>query len=139
MVYAASRDGSVYALHRDVGTERWSFDTDAKVMATPVVAGETVLVGSGDGTLYALDAETGNERWAQSLGRKIESSPAVVDGSVYIGSSDGRVYALSEGHASDEASLEWSSASAVLGATGLLAGTGYTIKRFLGGDTRSGR
>lgn len=73
---------------------KWSFKTDAAVVASPAVADGVVFVGSSDGTLYALDEATGAVRWKAETDGPIASSAAVSKGVVYVGSYDGNVYAL---------------------------------------------
>jgi outer membrane protein assembly factor BamB len=90
--------------HTDVGS-RWTFETGARVTASPAVVdgggssdGGTVYVGSDDGNVYAISASSGVENWQFDAGSEVRSSPAVVDGSagltVYVGTQDGTVYAI---------------------------------------------
>jgi len=95
-VYVGSTDYVVYALDRETGSERWSFETDEKVYADPAVVGDTVYVGSYDNHVYALDAATGDERWSFDTGSQVDGGAAVVDGTAFVGSANGSVYALSE-------------------------------------------
>jgi outer membrane protein assembly factor BamB len=102
----------------DSGTVRWAFATKGErrftapgihgaiprtermpdpfdvFMSSPVVAGNTVYVGSGDQNVYALDAATGALRWTFRTGDVVHASPAVYEDVVYIGSWDRNVYAL---------------------------------------------
>ncbi|PSP27982.1 hypothetical protein BRC65_03565 [Halobacteriales archaeon QH_2_65_14] len=84
---------------------RWTFETGARVTASPAVVdgggssdGGTVYVGSDDGNVYAISASSGVENWQFDAGSEVRSSPAVVDGSagltVYVGTQDGTVYAI---------------------------------------------
>ena len=86
-VYAASGGTALVGL-------QWRFMTEGDVISSPVVAGQTVYVGSGDGRLYALDRTTGERRWAFDAGNPIPSSPAVGGGAVYIGTRDGQFLAV---------------------------------------------
>ncbi|MEF8800446.1 MAG: PQQ-binding-like beta-propeller repeat protein [Halolamina sp.] len=47
--------------------ELWSVTADSQ-LSQPVLAGETLYVGSRDGAVLAIDARTGEERWRQSIG-----------------------------------------------------------------------
>ena len=73
---------------------KWKFKTGAAVLATPVVAGGTLYVGSSDHTFYALDAASGALRWKFATHGRVTSSAAVVEGRVYFGSFDSNFYAL---------------------------------------------
>ena len=87
--------GRLYAIDPEQRAAVWDFPTGDHIVGAPVVAGDTVLVGSGDGVLYALDASSGTERWRFSTGNKIWSEATVHEGTVYFGSLDHNVYAVS--------------------------------------------
>ena len=84
--------GRVYAVDADDGTEQWRTQLEGSLTA-PVVAGETVLVGSETGRLYALDARTGETRWTHRAGGPIRSAPSVAGGRVVV-AAGGSVVAL---------------------------------------------
>jgi len=73
---------------------RWRYKTDAAVVSSPIVSGDTLYFGSMDHVFYALDKHTGTLRWKFPTQGRIASSPAVVDGVVYFGSYDSAFYAL---------------------------------------------
>jgi len=66
-VYAASKTGRVHALAAGDGSERWSAsatDGEGAVTGGPVVAGDTVLVGTGRReSVVAFGADDGTRRW----------------------------------------------------------------------------
>jgi outer membrane protein assembly factor BamB len=62
--------------------ELWSLTADAR-LSQPVVAGETLSVGSHDGTVLAIDVRNGEERWRQSVG-DAAFIPQVVAGRVCV-------------------------------------------------------
>ncbi len=84
---------------------KWSFAYPGATRARsqPLVAGDTVFVGSQDGTIYALDLATGCARWTYQAESEVRSSLSIdiadgrVDGDaprVYFGDFDGWVYAV---------------------------------------------
>ena len=87
--------GRLFAIDPVNRTKVWDYPTGDHIVGSPVVSGETVLVGSADGALYALDTTTGLERWRFQTGNKVWSTPAVHEGTVYLGSLDHNVYAIS--------------------------------------------
>ncbi|MFJ8112995.1 PQQ-binding-like beta-propeller repeat protein [Streptomyces sp. NPDC096132] len=93
LVYAASNDGTLYAVDVASGRQRWSYTTGAALGSAPCVLGGVAYLGSDDGRLYALDARSGEERWAFRTGG-IVHSPVVTGGVAYIGSADGHLYAV---------------------------------------------
>jgi len=74
--------------------ETWSFSTGAPVYAAPLVAGDSVYVGSDDACFYALNAKSGELRWKFKTAGPVRSLPAVASDSVYFASDDGFLYAL---------------------------------------------
>lgn len=93
VVYVGSDDGGLYALDAKTGDPLWLLPTGAPVTTSPVVAGDTVYVGSG-ASVYAVDAESGTRLWNYATADDIESSPTVVDGLVLVGGRDGFLYAI---------------------------------------------
>jgi len=107
IVLFGSRDGSLYAVDAESGSELWRYATEGQIWSSPAAADGTVFVGGADGSLHAVDLATGESRWrydteGRSLAsaefgfdrRTIQSSPAVGDGRVFFGSRDGFVYAV---------------------------------------------
>lgn len=78
-------DGNVYALRLTDGTLVWSFKTQDRVWATPVVVDQTVYIASLDHFLYAVNLSDGTERWHQQMNGAISSTPVVVEGSLWVG------------------------------------------------------
>ena len=77
VVYVASDDHRVYALHAAIGSELWSFATGDAIQSTPTVVGDVVYVGSNDNRLYALDAVSGVMLWSYDTGVRVQHSPVV--------------------------------------------------------------
>ncbi len=75
----------------------WKFKTGGRVISSPLVIGNTIVVGSTDGALYSIDRHTGTQRWKFATEGPIASSPAYRDGLFYIVSGDGKLYALDHG------------------------------------------
>jgi outer membrane protein assembly factor BamB len=121
VVYVGSTDGSLYAVNRAGGTQRWKFDTKGPISSSPAFHNGTVYVLSTDGLVYAVDAATGQSKWTfATKGERrftapgihgalprmermpdpfdvFTSSPTIANGVLYIGSGDQNVYALDAG------------------------------------------
>ncbi|MFG2146218.1 PQQ-binding-like beta-propeller repeat protein [Streptomyces sp. NPDC048696] len=93
LVYAASNDGTLYALAVADGQRRWSYTTGAAIGSAPCVLGGSVYLGGDDRTLYAFDALSGEVRWRFLTGG-IVHTPVVTGGVAYVGSADHRLYAV---------------------------------------------
>ncbi len=120
-IFFSSLDGLIHALDSATGQPVWTFRTAGErrfsapgihgaqprtepmpdpfdvFLSSPVVAGDTVFVGSGDHHIYALAAGTGVLRWKVKTGGVVHASPAVGDGLVFVGSFDRTFYALDAG------------------------------------------
>ena len=107
LVVAETVNGRIFAVDERSGRLRWSVQTGPAVLgnmgtrieydyfiSSPVVAGQTVVIGGRDGWVYALDRRTGKQRWRVQTKGRVSGTPAVSDGQVVVGSFDGRVYAL---------------------------------------------
>ncbi|GAA3761851.1 PQQ-binding-like beta-propeller repeat protein [Plantactinospora mayteni] len=66
---------------------RWTFSAAVETHAGPVVAGDTVYLGSADGILYALDAATGTVRWTHPIPEP-DTTLTVADGVLYLAGSE---------------------------------------------------
>ncbi|TVL91456.1 PQQ-binding-like beta-propeller repeat protein [Streptomyces sp. SAJ15] len=94
VVYASSKDGSLYALDAASGDIRWQFTTGNGVYSSATVTGGVVYIGSADYALYAVNAATGKEKWRLDTDGEVNSSPVVAGGVVYVGSDDRHLHAI---------------------------------------------
>ncbi|PKV89408.1 serine/threonine protein kinase [Streptomyces sp. TLI_146] len=93
LVYAASNDGTLYALDTADGRRRWAYTTGAAIGSAPAVLGGSVYLGGDDRMLYAFDARSGAVRWRFTT-QGIVHTPVVTGGVAYVGSADHRLYAV---------------------------------------------
>jgi outer membrane protein assembly factor BamB len=93
VIYAAGRDGSIYALSQEGG--RVVNRLEAKVPLTGGVGvnDDTVVVGSGKGDVIALDS-AGRALWKTSVSGEVLAPPTVASGNVVVRTADGRILAL---------------------------------------------
>lgn len=82
------------AVDLQTGKEVWKYEAGHHMYSSPVVAGNTVIVGSGDNKLYGFDTATGKVQWTFKTQGGIYSSPVLDSTTVYFGSDDGAMYAL---------------------------------------------
>ena len=101
-VYVGSSDGQFFqAVDAASGNELWRLSTRANVISSPILVGNTLLVGVEEGGAYmgevlAIDAAEGKVRWRLRLPEAVWSSPVVADGEVYVGCDDGSIIAIHE-------------------------------------------
>ncbi|WP_339105199.1 PQQ-binding-like beta-propeller repeat protein [Haloterrigena salinisoli] len=88
-VFVGTRRGDCYALERETGRRRWTFETTGGTETAPVVDRDRLYLATGDGTVRALDPGTGEQRWETDLAGALESPLALSDGLLYAGHSAG--------------------------------------------------
>jgi len=92
-VVFASNDGYVYALDRETGVRRWTFDTEG-TPSSPVIAGDKVVIAA-DGVLHMVRLDDGVPVWSYEVSDTI-TGPAVVGRKIIVASEDGTVTAFGE-------------------------------------------
>jgi len=93
-VYAADRNGSVWAFELDSGKVIWHQKTGIALSAGPGANEGLVLVGSSEGKLVALDAGNGKSHWRDDVPSEILSVPRVYEGVVIVQTVDGAISAM---------------------------------------------
>jgi outer membrane protein assembly factor BamB len=86
----------VHCLDARTGRLHWAWEAGGEVDSSPVITGESVLVGSGDGRLVLLDLASGKETWTYDLGEPVHGSPALAGGMAVVACEDGALYAFGE-------------------------------------------
>ncbi|MHB0913444.1 MAG: outer membrane protein assembly factor BamB family protein [Armatimonadota bacterium] len=105
VLYFGCKNGNVYAVSTS-GKAVWNrpVELGAPVYGSPIVAGDTVILGANKGQVVAIDAKTGGVKWkyiampASLVSGKLEyvniaASPTVAGG-LYVLSDDGTLFAL---------------------------------------------
>jgi outer membrane protein assembly factor BamB len=95
LVIAGCRDRRIWAIDRKTGKDAWSFLTNNRVDASPVVVGERIYAPSLDGKMYVLDMK-GNLATKYDLGSAATASPAVSGKRLVIGTDKGVVHCFGE-------------------------------------------
>ncbi|AFZ72964.1 outer membrane protein assembly factor BamB family protein [Natronobacterium gregoryi] len=88
-VFVGTERGNLYALERETGRRRWTFETLSATNATPIVTRDRLFLATDDGTVYAIDPGTGDELWSTDLPASLSSSPTFDDGQLYVGHTAG--------------------------------------------------
>lgn len=118
-------------------TARWSFPTGGNVFASPVRAGDLIVIGSEDGAVYGLDRGSGSERWRVQTGGPVRASAAVAGEQVWVGSYDGTLYGIdaAAGTVTAEAAVGFEMVSSPAVADGLVVVGANGVHAF---DAQSG-
>ena len=101
-VYVGSFDNQLHALDSKTGQDRWTYETDDHVYASPALGEGSVYIASADGSVYAFDLR-GVPRWRFDTGDPIRSSPVLGRAPsgrgriLYVGSANGSLYAIDAG------------------------------------------
>lgn len=91
-VYGTARDGTLYALDAEDGTETWSVDIGSNCFTTPAICHRTAVATTAGGTVHAFDAETGQPRWSYDTDTDRPGTPVV--GRRVLVASDGDLHVL---------------------------------------------
>jgi outer membrane protein assembly factor BamB len=96
IVTVGCRDGFLYAIDIEKGTQLWENDHKISwVLSTPAVAGGNVFAGSSDAQfLQCVEQSTGKEVWRFKTNGPVWSSVAIAGSIAYFGSNDGNLFAL---------------------------------------------
>lgn len=98
---AKAPGSALYALNKDSGGLLWKVDLPQPVYSSPVITGNTLLVGDNRGKLLAFDKTSGAQQWMFSSngGHTFLSSPSIsADGTTAYfapGYYDKKIYAVS--------------------------------------------
>jgi len=87
--------GGLIALDRETYDQKWLFETDEGLWATPLVHENVVYVPGIDHFVYALDLETGELLWQADLEGAVAATPLLYDGYLYVGSYSHFLYKIS--------------------------------------------
>ena len=90
----ASDDGTVYALDRATGAERWVVAVGSAPLVGPFAADGRLYFLNGAGAAIALDASDGHTVWTSTTSYDGPSQLAVDHGTLYFGTSDGLLVAI---------------------------------------------
>ncbi len=87
--------GHVTAFNGADGSIAWQTQLDAEMIADPVVAGDTLVLGTADGALFGLNIHTGSQLWNHNIGGyPLSAAPSVSGQTLFLPTMDGRLTAL---------------------------------------------
>ncbi len=93
LLYCINRNGTVIALDKKTGEERWRYDEFASSRAFELALSPKALVYACDASVGVIDPITGKKLWATGFQRPICGSPMIVGDVLYVPCSDWNLYA----------------------------------------------
>jgi outer membrane protein assembly factor BamB len=101
-IYAVAYQGLVVALEADTGDLAWEFATtggdngeaDGRIIASPAIAGDLLLVPTDGGTLFFLDRNSGELLRTFEDGGQLWSTPRIDGENAYLASLAHTLYAI---------------------------------------------
>ncbi len=93
-IYVAAADGSLYKLDRETGDLIWCFESNAMILASPLLRGKDLILTTCGGEVIKVDQASGQSVWRVKLGERIVSTPATNGTGLVVGTMDGGVHCL---------------------------------------------
>jgi len=95
ILFVVNEAGNATAFAAADGSTIWETQLDGEIVADPVVAGDTLVLGTVDGTLHGLDADTGSLEWTHDIGDyPMSAAPSVSGRTLFLPTTDGKLTAL---------------------------------------------
>jgi len=95
VIYAANRDGKVFAIDRHENDRLWKVDVEAELTSALGAGNGLVLVGTAEGILIALGQEDGSEKWRSPLSSEMLAAAQADGDVVVVQTMDGKASGLS--------------------------------------------
>jgi len=84
VVYIGDLGGWLNAINASDGKKLWAFKANSEIKSSPVVVGDSVLIGSYDANLYCLSTRDGSVRWKVKTNGYVHATPGIADGMAFI-------------------------------------------------------
>lgn len=94
ILYAASRDGVLYAYDPSTGAEHWRRKLGSMVHSSPSATGNMIFIANTDGLVFAIDYKDGDIIWTSDTLRAILTTPVIGNDHIYVSSRDSLLYCL---------------------------------------------
>ncbi len=92
LLVATSRNKRLFAIDIATGLVKWEKTLRKRSDASPVIAGQRVVVAAADGRIALFDLKTGEETWMFEVKPGFVGAPAVADGKLVVANDRGTVF-----------------------------------------------
>jgi outer membrane protein assembly factor BamB len=96
IVGAFGQNGELLAISRNGGSQNWSVETAAPIVAGAVATDGGIIVGNNEGEVFLVETESQTARLLLNADKPIWASPLVdeANGRIYVASMNHRMYAV---------------------------------------------
>ncbi|QDV11297.1 Outer membrane protein assembly factor BamB precursor [Rosistilla oblonga] len=91
VVVVSSQGKRLTALDASTGKQLWQTTVRRRADASPVIAGDSVLLAATDGRLYRFNLHDGKQTWQYEVKGALLASPAIADGKLILTTEEGHV------------------------------------------------
>lgn len=92
LAVATSRNKRVFAMDIATGDVEWVQVLRKRSDASPIIAGNSVIVAAADGRILRFDLKTGNPQWMFEVKGAFLGSPAAADGKLVLTNDRGTIF-----------------------------------------------
>ncbi len=90
-----NESGKVTAFSGADGSTAWETQLDGEIIADPVVAGDTLLLGTDGGALHGVTIDAGSLEWTHDLGDyPMSAAPSISGRTLFVPTVDGKLMAI---------------------------------------------
>ena len=94
-LFVVTESGKATAFAANDGSTRWQTQLEDEVVGDPVVAGDTLLLGTAGGALHGVNIDTGSLEWTHEIGDyPISAAPSVSGRTLFLPTTDEKLTAL---------------------------------------------
>lgn len=87
-VYTGDNSGNVVCYSLVNGAERWKFNCDGRILGTPAVSSNVLVVGTANNKIYGINAKAGKLCWHIDADASVLGAVDIRKGIAYVGASD---------------------------------------------------
>jgi eukaryotic-like serine/threonine-protein kinase len=102
LVLAGDEDGTLHAVDRETGRQRWSVPTDGEVVGGATVIDDRVIFGSHAQRLFCRKLSDGSPVWEADTQGPVNGSPAIGNGQTFVTGCDQPVLRVLDVETGDE-------------------------------------